>query len=725
MNNPDAPISQSTEDKFERKLFAYNLADSILNRSSSSPMTIGLYGVWGYGKTSLLRIVKERLTMDDENVILVEYNPWMFKDADSLTLGFLASLKQAISNDINKDKTRYKKLFKKWGVRISNFTKDYGGVTQAFSVLGVTIDASKLFGNSKSQNIILQKDKVNELIKASNKQVVIITDDIDRLNKEELKQLFKLVRMNADFENTTYLLSFDKEVVANAISEDYGDSNIKVGNEFLDKIIQVPLIIPSIQEFQLSAFFLEQLTATIKDSGVVFTEEEYRNFDRLATEILLPLVETPRDVVRVSNAIGFSIRLMPEELNVLDLCLLEALKVQQFEVYSWIWSNANLLTEPLFISGENSPEKEFRDNINSAIESLLAKISEPDCIIVCNALYSLFPWVEKPHRNLPFLHGEVNEYVKPRGIVNRDYIMRYFSFAIGEKQISEVELSHMLSALEAFNMAELKVELDKLIAKSSLSEVIDRLEEREIKSNELERIIYAFIKRDNSEGLAQHGPIMLGRSRLAAFISNSMRKLQSLGVDVFSIAVRMMNEANPFGYAYALNNELRAKYESGNQLFTKEEYDRLGDVLLKRAQGSLDSNAIFEKHDGNELGFLFRNWYRVDPEGLLKHVTSFIKDNPKRVGDLILAFAPIAIGGRSPEPYKSDFSQESYIHLTSYVDGRIIVKAILAAKYDSNLDNVKWDGWENVQTKENAILQFLHWHAKKYDADLLLGYEES
>ena len=78
MISPDLPITKSSEDTLNRSSFAKNLAKTISQYSLQSSFTIGLYGEWGSGKTSLVNMVLEFAEEMDENTIILRFNPWLF-----------------------------------------------------------------------------------------------------------------------------------------------------------------------------------------------------------------------------------------------------------------------------------------------------------------------------------------------------------------------------------------------------------------------------------------------------------------------------------------------------------------------------------------------------------------------------------------------------------------------------------------------------------------------
>ena len=84
----DRPISQESEDLLERRYFANLLAKTLLNLNSQDTFTVGLYGKWGSGKTSIVNMMLEqldKLQSDQEDKMLVlRFDPWHFTDTTQL-----------------------------------------------------------------------------------------------------------------------------------------------------------------------------------------------------------------------------------------------------------------------------------------------------------------------------------------------------------------------------------------------------------------------------------------------------------------------------------------------------------------------------------------------------------------------------------------------------------------------------------------------------------------
>lgn len=86
----DKPISSNNEDKLNRKGFAKLLAHTLVHLDSKDTFTVGLFGKWGCGKTSLVNMTLAEIeniqakNETDEQIIVVHFEPWNFTDTNQL-----------------------------------------------------------------------------------------------------------------------------------------------------------------------------------------------------------------------------------------------------------------------------------------------------------------------------------------------------------------------------------------------------------------------------------------------------------------------------------------------------------------------------------------------------------------------------------------------------------------------------------------------------------------
>ena len=93
----DQPIRSKSEDRFNRWAFAKRIADTFASRNDVASIVIGLYGPWGDGKTSTLRLMEAAL-QDHAHVVVVRFNPWHFQSQDQLLRGFFATSRRRSVN---------------------------------------------------------------------------------------------------------------------------------------------------------------------------------------------------------------------------------------------------------------------------------------------------------------------------------------------------------------------------------------------------------------------------------------------------------------------------------------------------------------------------------------------------------------------------------------------------------------------------------------------------
>jgi predicted KAP-like P-loop ATPase len=238
---PDNPVLDPALDKFNRFPFAQRVAEVIVSRHDSSSIAIGIYGAWGEGKTTVFNFVEKNLESKSD-IICVRFNPWFFRDEEKLLLSFFKTLADALNQKLTTKAQEIGGWLAKCGeiiapLSLADPTGSVRGSGQIFEKLGNLFSQVELEENKKRIETILEEE---------NKRLVIFIDDIDRLDKSEIQSIFKLIKLSAGFKNTVYLLAFDEEKVASAISEKYGSGDLEAGRSFLEKIIQVPLPLPQV-----------------------------------------------------------------------------------------------------------------------------------------------------------------------------------------------------------------------------------------------------------------------------------------------------------------------------------------------------------------------------------------------------------------------------------------------------------------------------------------------
>ena len=231
--SPDLPITKLSEDKLNRAAFAQSLAKTISQYSLTSSFTIGLYGEWGSGKTSLVNMILEALAGINNDIVILQFNPWLCSNSKQLITQFFRQMVTAI-------KLKQTASEKAW--ELVDQYADLFDATSIIPVIGPALSAAgKTLAKEANEKVEHQsadlqesKNRIIKKLKEENVKIVVSIDDIDRLSDEEIVATFQLVKALADFPNTVYILAFDYDVVVHALG------NVQHGNgkEYLEKIVQ-------------------------------------------------------------------------------------------------------------------------------------------------------------------------------------------------------------------------------------------------------------------------------------------------------------------------------------------------------------------------------------------------------------------------------------------------------------------------------------------------------
>jgi len=307
----DQPIRDVESDLLESEKYANALSSFILE--SDTPLTIGMQGEWGTGKTSLMYMIKEKLDSfaeeEDYAIATSWVNTWeysMFKGVDQTTpavlKGMLEKLKESCGDNWTLTDDVENKI-KKVGSFLGNVANQI-----VSSKAGVDVKAA---AGGNSDKILVDiaeikadiKDVISDLITDENnpyKKVVFFIDDLDRINPTDAVEVLESLKNIFDINNCIFILAIDYDVVVKGLEDKFGkktDENEREFRSFFDKIIQVPFSMPT------GAYNIENfLDKKLNDLGIIIDED-----------IL------PKYVKVVSNTVGFNPRSLKRYLNTFSL----------------------------------------------------------------------------------------------------------------------------------------------------------------------------------------------------------------------------------------------------------------------------------------------------------------------------------------------------------------------------------------------------------------------
>ena len=329
-----------------------------LIKNSEPRFSIGIFGEWGTGKTTLMKGIKNKL-QDQSDLTTVWFNAWRYENEQyHATIPLLKSIAYSIeTNDEFKETSN--KIKKAMPIITKNV---FDGILTKFS--GVSLskiideincgmeDLSKLEKGTIHYDGLLN---VSKELKDSNKKIIVFIDDLDRCSPEKTIQVLESMKAFLDIWGIVFVIGLSYNTTANLITEKYG-GNIK-GEDYIKKIIQVPLFV---QDWNNTDIL--EMTYNISKR----LSDDYKCLIQKNLEmIILVLEKNPREVKRflnsfiISNEIYFKNDV--EKSN--NFLIINAFK--------WRWSKEY---------GLFSQDKEFRDHVKelyslepSGLDNILSK----------------------------------------------------------------------------------------------------------------------------------------------------------------------------------------------------------------------------------------------------------------------------------------------------------------------------------------------------------------
>ena len=294
--NTDSPITDPKQDKFGYAPLAEQLAPGLILDRRSPSIIAGVESRWGSGKTSFLNLTRRILDHSAQDVLIFEYRPWLYSTVDALLLGFCVQIAaQLQGNPGKKYQTASKALIGLSGVfgRLTSLPGGYG-LTAAASAAGsqVLASAANVLEDLTKVDLSNAREKVQRALDQAGRPVVIIIDDVDRLEPNEIRLLFQFLKAVADFRGVSYLLAYDPTPIEKALS--FGGE--LSGREYLKKFIQLPIRLPRISNVLLQRFFREAVNELSKTLKPALSADEKSALDTCSQlAVFLQCLKTPRD----------------------------------------------------------------------------------------------------------------------------------------------------------------------------------------------------------------------------------------------------------------------------------------------------------------------------------------------------------------------------------------------------------------------------------------------
>ena len=462
----DAPVSLSEEDRFGRWSFAARIARLIAQRSDATSIVLSVNGAWGDGKTTVLNFIEQNLKSNPK-VVILRFNPWRFPDEPTLVKDFMLSLAAQVDRNV---KTKKEQI----GDWIKKYQAPAGWVGKLFpSSIGKLVEATVLLGGLlSSAGLDELRRRVETALSESGKRVVVFVDDIDRLDKNEIQAVFRLVKLFADFKHTAYVLAFDAERVAEALQERFGNKE-EAARSFLEKIVQVPLTLPDIPRHSLRMFLMQTVERAFEDAEIQLSEEELQRFGATFMKHLEIRLSNPRFAKRYGNALTFALPMLKGEANMVDLALIEGVRIFYPRVYNAIRDAPETVLPG--VSLRMDIEQGRQQSVRQVIEKATEDLSEEERKAAIGLVCELFPVTAGALAGTRQGPGNEEIWTAAKRICSHSYFQRYFSYSVPQDDLSDIEVSEFLSRVQHDSMEQIQDSLEKLLNTNTAEAFLDKI----------------------------------------------------------------------------------------------------------------------------------------------------------------------------------------------------------------------------------------------------------
>ena len=277
--------------------YMVDMVVDIATNRDLSPSTIGLYGDWGSGKSSLMKLAQKKIEeknteigdkKDSIKTLCIEFNGWLFEGYEDTKTSLCGVILDALADEkrFSKEITDYAKTL----IKKIDFNKILGkgikygldffltggiGALTDLTLSSVLSTIKTNVGETQAKDLeeILNKFKKDDktrteiknfreefkqlLEKSKVENVVVFIDELDRCLPDTVLEVFEAMRLFLFVEGMSFVIGADERLIQYSIKSKYKEvpgNNLDIGKEYLEKVIQYPLYIPQLTRAEVNQY---------------------------------------------------------------------------------------------------------------------------------------------------------------------------------------------------------------------------------------------------------------------------------------------------------------------------------------------------------------------------------------------------------------------------------------------------------------------------------------
>lgn len=347
-----------------------DLIKGLIDEPGMLPITIGVFGDWGSGKSSIMESLRKAYDIENEkSTVCLQFNGWVLEGYDDAKAALIESILKSFEENKSlsqKAKAKLKKLSKSvnwmraigFGVKnvavplvaasltggmglepqifewIKSLVSDPQQIADAVQDLDFDKFKEKYLKEDEEVSIEEQyqvvrkfRDDFKEMLDEANvKKLIVLIDDLDRCLPDRIIDNLEAIKLFLNVENTAFVIGADQRIVRDAIRHRYKDliardeeeENKRVVVDYLEKLIQIPYNLPKLSESEVETYitllFSEDEFGKDEMDDVINAFKEYRKSDRYSVfgiEQVKLVVTDPKARKRLEEKVTLISKLSP------------------------------------------------------------------------------------------------------------------------------------------------------------------------------------------------------------------------------------------------------------------------------------------------------------------------------------------------------------------------------------------------------------------------------
>lgn len=360
----DCPITKEDDDIYDFKDEIRKIVSIIKDSDKNKTWSLAITAQWGFGKTSFINCIVNQLEKEKDKIEVLVFNPRTSKSVATIQEDFF---------------TQFSCILSKYDSRCSHVIKDYMSALQLIDNRGLVEKAIHFY---RVWNKVDLKESIKQTLKRVPQKVLVVIDDFDRLSKDEILEVLKLIDSNAAFPNIFFMTAYDKKQV----NKYFGDIGNAEDACFVDKFFNLEFAIPLRPYIYISRFIEGELNKKFPANNN--QEIQFNGIVTRFQNLFQQYVPTLRDAKRYINQFALDYKEVEGDVVLHEFILVQLIKYRYPEEYKQLYKTVYIEEERNFALGIYLLKQSIPEDTRSS--SILQKLFPKDPVSVLDSYRHIY-----------------------------------------------------------------------------------------------------------------------------------------------------------------------------------------------------------------------------------------------------------------------------------------------------------------------------------------------